>query len=285
MVKIYALIGSSGTGKSHYSALLAYREGIDYIIDDGVFIGGNRILAGRSAKRETTRMAATKRAIFLDPEHATQVRKAINEVQPQSILILGISERMISKIVNRLELPPVHRFFRIKEISTPAAIAKAVEIRKKENRHVIPIPTFALERDFPGYVLDSINSFLRGGKNHPARIRQAEQSIVRPLYSTLGSYYISEHVLEQIAAYEAEKMTGIVRCNKVSVTISRKGMIINLDVALSYGPDHFFPRLLKNLQLEVKHKLECMTGLQIFQINVTARRVVLHPDKKAPSPF
>lgn len=273
-MKIYALTGSSGTGKSHYAALLAYQEGIDYIIDDGLLIGGNRILAGRSAKREITRMAATKRAIFLDPEHAAQVRKTINEVQPQSILILGISERMISKIVNRLELPPVHKFFRIEEIATPAAIAKAVEIRKKENRHVIPIPTFALERDFPGYVLDSIKSFLRGGKHHPARIHQAEQSIVRPLYSTLGSYYISEHVLEQIAVYEAELMAGIARCHKVSVTNSRKGMIINLDVALAYGPDHSFPRLLKNLQLEVKHRLESMTGLQIFHINVTARRLV-----------
>jgi len=273
-VKIYALTGSSGTGKSHYAALLAYQEGIDYIIDDGLFIGGNRIMAGRSAKREITRMAATKRAIFLDPEHAAQVRKTINEVQPHSILILGISERMISKIVNRLELPPVQKFFRIEAIATPAAIAKAVEIRKKENRHVIPIPTFALERDFPGYVLDSIKSFLRGGKNQPARIHQAEQSIVRPLYSTLGSYYISEHVLEQIAAYEAERMAGIARCNKVSITNSRKGMIVNLDIALAYGPDHFFPRLLKNLQLEVKHKMESMTGLQIFHINVTARRLV-----------
>ncbi|MEW5921323.1 MAG: hypothetical protein AB1796_10355 [Bacillota bacterium] len=274
---IYALIGPSGTGKSHHSALVAYQEGIEYIIDDGLFIGGNQILAGRSAKRENTKMAATKRAIFLDPEHAAQVREKIKEVQPQSILVLGTSGRMIAKIISRLELPPAQRIIHIEEISTPASIARAVEIREKENRHVIPIPTFALERDFPGYVIDSIRSFFRGGKSHTSDMydmHQSEHSIVRPLYSTLGNYYISEHVLEQITIYETERMEGITHCNRVNVTYGRKGMIISIEVTLDFGSgNHFFPQLLKNLQFEVKNKLESMTGLQIFQVNVTARRL------------
>ncbi len=271
-MKVYALIGSSGTGKSHHSALVAYQERIDYIIDDGLFIGNNQILAGRSAKRENTKMAATKRAIFLDPEHAAQVRDKIREIQPKSILILGISERMVSKIVNRLELPPLLKIIHIEEVSTPASIARAVEIRHKENRHVIPLPTFALERDFPGYVIDSIKSLFRGSKTNPS-IHHTEHSIVRPLYSTLGNYYISEHVLEQIAIYETEEIEGITRCNKVSVSHSRKGMSINIELALEYGTGLHFPTLLKEAQLEVKNKLEYLTGLQITHINVTARRI------------
>jgi uncharacterized alkaline shock family protein YloU len=272
-VKVYALIGSSGTGKSHHSALVAYQEGIDYIIDDGLFIGNNKILAGRSAKRENTKMAATKRAIFLDPEHAARVREKIQEVQPQSILILGISERMVAKIVNRLKLPPVLKIIHIEEVSTPASIARAVEIRQKENRHVIPIPTFALERDFPGYVIDSIKGLFRGSKSNPS-FRHTEHSIVRPLYSTLGNYYISEHVLEQIAIYETELMEGIIRCNKVSISYSRKGMSVNIELAMEYGGGFHFPTLLKKAQLEVKNKLEYLTGLQISQINITARRIM-----------
>ncbi len=273
-MKVYALIGSSGTGKSHQSALVAYQEGIDYIIDDGLFIGNNQILAGRSAKRENTKMAATKRAIFLDPEHASQVKERIREIQPQSILVLGISERMITKILSRLELPAAQKFIHIEEVSTPALIAKAVEIRQKENRHVIPIPTFALERDFPGYVLDSIKSFFRGNKGNPSAIRHAEHSIVRPLYSTLGNYYISEQVLEQIAVYETEKMEGIARCNRVTVTYNRKGMSMSMELAIKYGARLHLPTLLKRAQLEVKNTLENLTGLQIYHINITARRIL-----------
>ncbi len=276
-MEVYALIGPSGTGKSHHSAMVAYQEGIEYIIDDGLFIGGNQILAGRSAKRENTKMAATKRAIFLDPDHAAQVRQKIKEVQPKNILILGISERMIAKITSRLELPPAQKIFHIEEVSNPTAIAKAMEIRQRENRHVIPIPTFALERDFPGYFIDSIRSFFRGVKSHPADmydIRQYEHSIVRPLYSSLGNYYISEHVIEQITIYETEQLEGINHCNRVSVKYGRKGMVVNIEVVLDLGSGKFFfPQLLENLQVKVKNKLESMTGLQIYQVNVTARRL------------
>lgn len=271
-MRVYALIGASGTGKSHHSAQVAHQEGIDYIIDDGLFIGGNKILAGRSAKREKTRMAATKRAIFLDPEQAADVREKIRVIQPQSILILGISERMIEKIINRLELPPAQKVIRIDEVSTPTSIARAMEIRQKENRHVIPLPTFALERDFRGYFIDSIKAFFRG-RGHTPAIRQAEHSIVRPLYSTLGNYYISEDVIETLTVYEMELLNGISRCNKVSVNHNRKGMTIYIELDLEYGAGLHFPTLLRKAQVEVKDKLENLTGLQIANINLTARRV------------
>jgi len=50
-VKSYALVGSSGTGKSFRAKLVAQKYGIDLIIDDGLLIRGDQILAGRSAKK------------------------------------------------------------------------------------------------------------------------------------------------------------------------------------------------------------------------------------------
>ena len=35
-VKVYALVGRSGTGKSHHSKLVAQKHHIDLIIDDGL---------------------------------------------------------------------------------------------------------------------------------------------------------------------------------------------------------------------------------------------------------
>ena len=47
-----ALTGASGTGKSHRSIWLAGEKGLDYIIDDGILICRNKIVAGNSAKRQ-----------------------------------------------------------------------------------------------------------------------------------------------------------------------------------------------------------------------------------------
>ena len=35
-IKVYALVGRSGTGKSHHSKLVAQKHHIDLIIDDGL---------------------------------------------------------------------------------------------------------------------------------------------------------------------------------------------------------------------------------------------------------
>lgn len=62
---VYALIGKSGTGKSHRAQQVSRSFGIEYIIDDGLLIKGNRIIAGKSAKKEPTKIAAIRRAVFL----------------------------------------------------------------------------------------------------------------------------------------------------------------------------------------------------------------------------
>jgi uncharacterized alkaline shock family protein YloU/adenylate kinase family enzyme len=276
-MRIYALIGPSGTGKSHHCALVAFQEGIEYIIDDGLLIKGNQVLAGRSAKRENTRMAATKRAIFIDPQHAEQVRTKIKEVNPESILILGISERMVGYITKRLEIPAPEKIIRIEDVSTHEEITRALEIREKENRHVIPIPTFAIEKDFPGYFLDPLKAFFLG-KSKASPYRTAEHSIVRPLYSSLGNYYLSENVIEQIAVYVAEQVKGVARAKKTVIVSSKNGMMMNLDVTLIYGTN--IPQVLHEIQKQVKERLEYLTGFQFRHVNVSARRVVLAEESR-----
>jgi ABC-type dipeptide/oligopeptide/nickel transport system ATPase component len=49
--KVFALVGESGTGKSFRAKLVAQKYGIEFIIDDGLLIRDNRILAGHSAKK------------------------------------------------------------------------------------------------------------------------------------------------------------------------------------------------------------------------------------------
>ncbi len=61
---VYGLVGPSGTGKSHRAPWVAKEKDIDFIIDDGLLIKGNNVIAGKSAKKEKTRLASVKR-LFL----------------------------------------------------------------------------------------------------------------------------------------------------------------------------------------------------------------------------
>ena len=46
-------VGPSGTGKSHHALVVAYDRKIEAIIDDGLLIYRNRIVAGHSAKDDS----------------------------------------------------------------------------------------------------------------------------------------------------------------------------------------------------------------------------------------
>ena len=50
-IKVYAFVGPSGTGKSYRAQMVANENEIRYIIDDGLLIKDNEVIAGASAKK------------------------------------------------------------------------------------------------------------------------------------------------------------------------------------------------------------------------------------------
>ena len=64
-VKAYAFVGPSGTGKSYRAQMVAGEQGIKYIIDDGLLVSENEVLAGISAKKAPTKVETVRNAIFL----------------------------------------------------------------------------------------------------------------------------------------------------------------------------------------------------------------------------
>jgi ABC-type uncharacterized transport system YnjBCD ATPase subunit len=91
-MRVIGFVGPSGTGKSHRASWVAREKGIDFIIDDGLLISGNRVVAGASAKKENTKIGSIKRALFINDDHVKDVTKAIESYKPEAILILGTSE-------------------------------------------------------------------------------------------------------------------------------------------------------------------------------------------------
>ena len=276
-MEIYALIGHSGTGKSHQAPVMARQYNIEYIIDDGLLIKGNDILAGRSAKRENTRYGAIKRALFKDPEHALQVKEKLSLEKPAKLLVISTSRKMADVITQNLELDHPTYYFTIEEISDPQSIQTALTVRSKENRHVIPLPTFAIKKEFPGYIINPLRSFF-SLPQLPAGA-PLERSVIRPIYSPLGSFFIAEHVILEIIKYIAMQEPGVHKVLHVDVENGSSKVYLRLDIVIDLKkiPDGRIDRLLRDLQQKLKEEIEHSTGLYLDQVNVNAKK--LHIEK------
>ena len=277
-MEIYALVGRRGTGKSHHAQLLAHRYGINYLLDDGLLIEGSRILAGRSAKRENTRYGAIKRALLHDDEHARQLQDQLKQLAPPKLLILATSERMAQAITGRLELPHPHHYIHIEDIVSPEAIEQARRMRDEKNRHVIPLPTFSIKKDFPGYFVDPLRSFFRlPSAPYSSKNVAVERSIVRPVYSNLGNFYIAEHVVGDLVNHIVSEVPGVHRVGRVEVTTTAGKMNLDVDLVFSLdrSPSKNFYQISAEVQETLKDELEHLTGFYLDRVNITAKNIHL----------
>ena len=80
-ITVYALVGGSGTGKSYRAKLIAQKHGLEAIIDDGLLIRDDKILAGHSAKKEKTYLGAVRVALFDEKKHRDEIAKTIQKLK------------------------------------------------------------------------------------------------------------------------------------------------------------------------------------------------------------
>lgn len=270
-MEVVAFVGPAGSGKSHRASFIAYHYGCDMIIDDGLVIMNGKILAGSSAKREETKMAAVKRAIFVDPEHREEVRTAIWKAKPNRILILGTSMDMIERITDALDLPRPEVTVDIEDVATPAQIRLARRKRRQEGMHVIPAPTLEVKRTMSGYLVHPLRFLLkRHDDDDPLAV---EKSVVRPTFSSLGKFFIADTVVSSIAVHAAEAIPGVARVDRAVVESSREGVTVNLEVILRYG--HNVWEVLRAAQEAVRDQISHMTALNVLAVNLLAKRLTL----------
>ena len=269
-MEVYALVGPSGTGKSHRAAAVAREIEADALIDDGLLIRESRIVAGRSAKREATKIGAIRRALFVDPAHRDEVRQALAGLQPRRVLILGTSREMVDRIAQALGLPRPSRYIAIEEVASPAEIRRAQLIRRTQGRHVIPAPTFEVKKSFSGYLLDPLRLFYRG-KNRPYAGQVIEKTMVRPTYSSLGRFYITRQVVGAIAAYAAGRVGGVAEVLRAAVDDGEEGVAITLELAVEHGRP--LRAVLASAQRQALQAVEHMTALNVLAVDVIARRL------------
>ncbi len=269
-MKTFALVGKSGTGKSFRALDVAHMNNIEAVIDDGLLISRSKVLSGKSAKHEGSRMASVKCAIFEDSSHALSVRDAIHDNGIDSILILGTSDEMVQKIAERLDLLPIDQTFYIEDVSSPEEIEIANTMRNKQGKHIIPVPALEVKKHFSGYFLRAL---LPQGK----RTDDSEKTIMRPTYSYMGKFVIAPKVISDICRFEILKLDGI-RDVKIKSTSDSDGCIdLYIELSLIYPCN--IPKTSAEIQKSVSQAIEDYTSIIVKSVDIFVKSLDIRGDK------
>ena len=275
-MEVIALIGSSGTGKSHRATMVAEENQAEAIIDDGLLIIRGKIIAGTSAKREDSRIKAVKRAIFVDEDHAEQIKMGLKKEQVQRLLILGTSKRMIERITEVLDIPTVSRWIKINDIASEEEINKAQHLRNREGKHIVPVPAIELKPHFTGYLIDSLQVLFRRKSRHVI-----DKSIVRPKFSYYGKLVIGDGAIEHLARYVAEKEKGVVKASVSQISNHENPIEKTIQIRVQLSAKHgiLLVPLCKVVRDNVKEEIEHMTGMTVEKVDVSIKNLVVDNPK------
>jgi uncharacterized alkaline shock family protein YloU len=270
-VLVYALVGASGTGKSFRAKLIAQKYDMEVIVDDGLLIQDDKILAGYSAKREKTYLGAVRAALFDDVKKREAVQRALRKSSAKRVLILGTSEKMVFRIAQRLELPKPAKVISIEDVASPEEIEEATRSRRIEGKHVIPVPAIEIEGKYPNIFYKAVRLFHRRGGLAP-RSKLFEKSVVRPEFSKRGRLVISEEALSQMVLMCVAEFDTQVTVKKMGIHSDDKGYRIVLTVDVPFGIQ--LTGQIHGLQEYIITSIEKYTGMSIEEVSIIIDKII-----------
>ena len=266
-VKIIGLVGKPGTGKSFRSQLIAKRYGVEMIIDDGLLIRDQKIIAGKSAKQEKGAYSAIKTALFDDPLHTREVRLALLRERFRRVLILGTSNRMIYRITKRLRLPYPSKIINIEDVASPEEIERAKRSRNQDGKHIIPVPAMEVKRKHSHIFFNAVKIFFKKQFGLIQKHDVFEKSIVRPVYANKGRVWISEEALTQMVLHCVADYDSVFSVTKV--IIIERGNSYGIEVLLRVPYRSQLSGSTHALQEYIVDNIEKFTGLVLDEVNIT----------------
>lgn len=209
MMKVYALVGKSGTGKSTSILQYCYDKGIPAFIDDGLLIVNGRKIAGTSAKYENNYIRAIKRATFHHEDHRQEVVEAIKRFSLQKILIVGTSIKMVDQIAKKIEVGKIDQYIDVTEVRTSTEIKMALFVRKTQEKHVIPIPHVQIEPN-------RLKKLIQKGKKVLSKQQTfiGENTIIQPNF-TKGTISIYENVIKDIILHTCRDLPSVGKVSNI----------------------------------------------------------------------
>ncbi len=273
-IAVISFVGQSGSGKSTAAIRIAREYRIEYIIDDGLLIHGSTIVAGTSAKRAETKIESVRRAIFDDPSRSESMRRALSEHMPPALMIIGTSDAMLEKICNSLWLNQPAIKLRIEDVTTEEERNQARQTRLSEGKHTIPVPSMEIKHDFSGYFTEPLQKLIQRfdrSQTYTATTSDQERTVVRPTFSTLGNFSISDEAMKALISLLALRIEGVEQVVDTKIRKESYGIIINMDLSIFYGSST--QDILAEVQAAVSEGVEFYTSINVLAINVRAMRV------------
>lgn len=267
--KTYALVGRSGTGKSYRAQLVAAKNHIQLVIDDGLLIRGDRIIAGKSAKQEHNFISSLKCALFQDENHRNQVLKALSKEKYRKILIVGTSMRMVNQIASILNLPQISKVIKIEDISSKEQIETAMNVRYSEGKHVIPVNPSQITHSYPGIAYDTMRngrvndfSFLH---NYSKDVQDQEKTVVKPEFAAKPKTVLSSVAIKQMASHCLYVYDNTMKIENASFVLDESGYKINLEIRT---PLHLTINESRDLEEYIQESLEKYGGILVNQLKL-----------------
>jgi uncharacterized alkaline shock family protein YloU len=137
------------------------------------------------------------------------------------------------------------------------------------------VPTFEIKKDFSGYFLDPLQIFRRKGRGNFQLV--GEKSVVRPTFSYLGNYTISDYTIYQIAEHVVINIDGVNKISRFRTENMEDGTYIEIDLVIVYG--YALRPLILEIQTKLRDEIERLTALNINAINVIVKSLVVATKK------
>lgn len=271
-----------GTGKSYRAQKIAYDNNIETIIDDGLLIKGSRVIEGVSAKTAKTKVQTVKAALFSTEKEQERIRNSIKKERVKSILILGTSDEMVKRIQENLKLPKIEKTIYIQDVSTKEEMEEAVRIRRTEGKHIVPVPTFEIKKDFSGILLDPFRILSRGRKKNKKNKKEnagVERSVIRPAFSYFGKYTIKDKVFKDIIRLVCDRIKGITEISTIRIDKAQNinDIEISMNMEIAYG--YNISEMAEEMKIQSKKELEYMTSVNISMVNVKIVKIEVDEEK------
>ena len=174
---------------------------------------------------------------------------------------------MADKITKRLGLPPVEEYIHIEDVTTDEERDVADRQRHIQGKHVIPVPTLQLKRDFAGYFMDPLRIFRGGGGT-----QYAEKTVVRPTFSYMGDFFISDLVMTDIANCVGDETEGVAKVIKVYENTLPDSLCLTASIAVRRGS--LIWETAMEFQKSFAEKVEYMTAFNVVKVDVEVKQVV-----------
>ena len=169
-------------------------------------------------------------------------------------------------------MPQPQKIIHIEDIASREESEKARKSRQIEGKHVIPVPSIEIKRNYPQIFSNSIKLFFRKKKilnQNDGKL--FEKSIVQPEFSKKGRIEISEAALTQMVMHCVAEADSAVRIKKMSIKTDSRGYRIIITIDVPFGTQ--LTGKIHKMQKYIIDKIESYTGILIEEVSIIIDKI------------